>query len=333
MFFCSALQAVVVVVAAVSCASFVIWPFLAATRCCCCSCARNCVLRRWSVQQTKELDILLSHFLLLPFFFNYFVVVVLLCRWGCCACVQCQKREIFICPSLGHTWQQQQQQQTNNSSSNNKNNAALAQLLRSSLCCSIRVRSNFLPLLFLHVHTFLLLLLPFCLWEEGVRKKSTQLCSNNVAVRVVATVALLLLLLLPLCCCCCQVRRDKWKCLCVHCSHCSDKYLHNSSDTAPPAFSLSLSLSMLLSICLAAAPLPACLAALALCTFLASHCAFCPRFTWFAHSLLVSLLSLSSPCLSLPLLLIPCLLFAPINQRRLALYQVYSPHSSNLLLL
>lgn len=46
MFFCSALQAVVVA-AAVRCASFVIWPFLAATRYCCrCSCARNCVLRR-----------------------------------------------------------------------------------------------------------------------------------------------------------------------------------------------------------------------------------------------------------------------------------------------
>lgn len=98
---------------------------------------------------------------------------------------------------------------------------------------------------------------------------------------------LTLLLLLPLCCCCCQVRRDKWKCLCVHCSHCSDKYLHNSSHTAPSAFSPSLSLSMLLSICLSAAPLPAFLAALPLCTFLASHCGFCPRFTWFAHSLLV----------------------------------------------
>lgn len=144
MFFCSALQAVVVA-AAVRCASFVIWPFLAATRYCCrCSCARNCVLRRWSVQQTKELDILLSHFLILHRFY-FFVIVYYVNEAAALASSAKSVKYSFVSLSVTHD---------NSSSSNKKNNADLAQLLRSSLCCNVRVvRSNFLSLLFLHVRS------------------------------------------------------------------------------------------------------------------------------------------------------------------------------------
>lgn len=170
------------------------------------------------------------------------------------------------------------------------------------------------------------------------RRESAKKALNYVATMLLCELLLLLtlLLLLPLCCCCCQVRRDKWKCLCVHCSHCSDKYLHNSSHTAPSAFSPSLSFHapLYLSLCCSSPCLPCCSCSVhipckPLC-ILPSFYLVCSLSPCLFPS---SLPPLSSPCLSLPMLLIPCLLFAPINQRRLALYQVYSPHSYNLLLL
>lgn len=124
---------------------------------------------------------------------------------------------------------------------------ALYALLQRSL--------NFLPLLFLCARSVLVSAILSVRererWERGGR---TQLCSNNVAVRVAAAVAtacccysfccysLLLLLLVVRCAAALRRCGDKWKCLCVHCSHCSDKYLHNSSRTFPSPRSRSLTL-------------------------------------------------------------------------------------------